>query len=157
MKLIVCGLLLLALWARAAAIEGDIQFTYADATRRSSVFQKEFGEMVKATCVWRVAKVNGRDIVFAEIRVTNTDSKPLWFHYSVAFFDKDKKLLGAAGRTLFDEEGLQPGKKPVSQMCGVYLPKDKYKDIASYQAVIYDLDAPPSTVVKKKAMVLEDP
>src|ERR1039458_5311282 len=116
MKLIVCGLLLLAFWAQGAAIEGDIQFTYVDATRRSSVFQKEFGDMVKATCVWRVAKVKGRDIVFAEIRVANTDSKPLWFHYSVAFFDKDKKLLGAAGRTLFDEEGLRPGKKPVSEM-----------------------------------------
>ena len=85
----------------------------------------------------------------------NIGLKPLWFVYSVSFFDKDGKLVGTACRPLLLPEGLQPGTTQ-SQPCIVYLPPGRYKDIASYQAIIYEQD---SALVRRKEtpILLEDP
>jgi hypothetical protein len=38
---------------------------------------------------------------------------------------------------------LKPGESTQLGSCLIHLPKDKYKDIVSYQAVIYETDKPP--------------
>lgn len=139
---------------RAASIEGEITFTLSKPTARAA-FTREFGDDLKVKCDWKVLNLSGKETLFAGASVKNTGSSTLWFLYSVAFFDKDKKLVGAASTPLFVPEGLEPG-KTWHLPCIVYLPQGKYKDIAMYQAVLYELDEP---IIrgKKKPIQLEDP
>ena len=106
-------------------------------------FKKDFGTVVKATTDWHVGDFFGEETVFAGIRVKNTGAKPMFFKYYVAFFDKDKNLLGASGQGSFGDEGLKPGEETQMGSCLIGLPKDKYKAITSYQAVFYESDTAP--------------
>jgi hypothetical protein len=145
MKLIsyVMASMVLAVSAQAASIEGDIKLNYSKSMFSEDVFKKEFGDVVKATCKWYVGEFFGKQTVFAGITVKNTGAKPMFFHSYVAFFDKDKKLVGATGQGSFGDDGLKPGEKTQMGSCMIYLPKDKYKEIVSYQAVIYETDIAP--------------
>ena len=135
--------LLLAFSAQAASIEGDIQLNYSESMFAKDAFKKEFGDVVKATCNWRAGEFFGKETVFAGITVKNTRSKPMFCQYYAAFFDKNKKLVGAAGQGSFGDEGLKPGKETQMGSCLIHLPKDNYKEIVSYQAVIYETDIAP--------------
>jgi hypothetical protein len=98
---------------------------------------------VKATTQWRVGDFFGKETVFAGAKVKNTGTKPMYFEYYVAFFDKDKKLIGAAGQSSFGDDGLKPGEETQLGSCLVHLPKAKYKEIATFQAVLWESDQPP--------------
>ncbi len=98
---------------------------------------------MKATTDYRAGEFFGEETVFAGIRVKNTGTKPMFFQYYVVFFDKDKKLVGASGQGSFGDEGLKPGEETQLGSCLIKLPKDKYKEIVSYQAVIYETDIAP--------------
>lgn len=143
MKIILSLLVLFALGAQAASIEGELKLKYDESPFAENVFKKQFGEVVKASTSWRAGEFFGKETVFAGITVKNTGSKPMFFHYYVAFFDKDKKLVGATGQGSFGEEGLKPGEETQMGSCLIDLPKDKYKEIVSYQAVLYESDVPP--------------
>jgi hypothetical protein len=123
------------------AIEGDIQLKYSKSSFSDDVFKKEFGGIVKATTSWHAGEFFGKETAFAGIDAKNTSDKPMYFEYYVAFFDKDKKLVGAAAQGSFD--ALKPGGHTQLGSCLIHLPKDRYKDIASYQAVIYETDIAP--------------
>lgn len=133
----------LALTVQAASIEGDIKLNYSGSEFEDNAFNKEFGDVVKATCKWYAGDFFGKETVFAGITVKNTGSKPMFFQYYVTFYDKDKKLVGAAGQGSFGDEGLKPGEETQLGSCLISLPKDKYKEITSYQAVIYETDVAP--------------
>jgi hypothetical protein len=135
--------LCLTVAAPAATIEGTIELKFSDSFFSKDSFKKEFGDAVKATCNWRVGDFFGEETVYAGITVKNTSSKPMFFNYYVAFFDKDKKLVGASGQGSFGDEGLKPGEETQMGSCLIHLPKDRYKDIVSYQAVIYETDVAP--------------
>jgi hypothetical protein len=145
MKLIPCVMasVLLALSAQAASIEGDIKLNYSESMFAKDAFKKEFGDVVKATANWRAGEFFGKETVFAGITVKNTGAKPMFFQYYVAFYDKDKKLVGASGQGSFGDKGLKPGEETQMGSCLIHLPKDKYKEIVSYQAVIYETDTAP--------------
>lgn len=144
MKFITLTLTMMALAVslRAAEIEGNIQLKYSDSMFSNDAFNTEFGNVVKATCNWYAGDFFGQETVFAGITVKNTGSKPMFFNYYVAFYDKDKKLVGAAGQGSFGD-GLKPGEETQMGSCLIHLPKDRYKDIVSYQAVIYETDIAP--------------
>lgn len=126
-----------------SALRGDIKLKYSDSMFAEDAFKKEFGNVVKATTDWHVGDFFGKETVFAGISVKNTGSKPMFFHYYVAFFDKDNVLIGAAGQGSFGVDGLKPGAQTQMGSCLIHLPKDQYKAIASYQAVIYETDTAP--------------
>jgi hypothetical protein len=138
---------LVPLLASADTIEGNIKLTYTDSMFDKSAFTREFGTVVKVTCHWHVGDFFGKETVFASVNVKNTGPKPMFYQYYVAFFDKNKKLVGAAAQGSFGDKGLEPGKETQLGSCLVHLPKDKYKDIVSYEAVFYETDTPPQ---KKK-------
>lgn len=138
-------IVLAAVSVQAASIEGTIQLKYTDSAFDDGAFNKEFGDVVKATCSWRVGDFFGQETVFAGITVKNSGTKPMFFHYYVAFYDKDKKLVGATGQGSFGKDGLKPGAEEQQGSCLIALPKDRYKDIVSYQAVIYETDQAPKT------------
>ena len=124
-------------------IKGDIKLNYSTSMFSEDAFKKEFGTVVKATTDWHVGDFFGQETVFAGIKVKNTGAKPMFFRYYVAFFDKDKNLIGATGQGSFGDEGLKPGEDTQMGSCLIELPKDKYKAITSYQAVIYETDVAP--------------
>lgn len=143
MKLITLFLLIFAASLSAESIQGDIKLSYSESMFDKNVFKKEFGNVVKATTSWHAGEFFGQETVFAGINVKNTGSKPMFFNYYVAFFDKDKKLIGASGQGTFSDQGLKPGEDTQMGSCLIHLPKDKYKEIVSYQAVIYESDTAP--------------
>ena len=126
-----------------SAIQGDIKLVYSDSMFDKSAFSKQFGAVVKATAHWYSGDFFGEETVFAGVDVENTGTKPMFFHYYVVFFDKDKNLVGATGQSSFGDEGLKPGEKTQMGSCLIGLPKDKYKTITSYQAVVYETDIAP--------------
>ena len=143
MKLITLAFLFLAFSLQAESIQGDIKLDYSDSAFSDKTFKKEFGSTVKATTSWHAGEFFGEETVFAGIDVKNTGTKPMFFNYYVAFFDKDKKLVGSTGQGSFGDEGLKPGKETQMSSCLIKLPKDKYKEIVSFQAVIYETDIAP--------------
>jgi hypothetical protein len=135
--------LLLSFSSHAGTIEGEVKLNYEDSGFTENAFKKEFGDIVKATTSWKVGDFFGQETVFGGVEVKNTGTNAMYFNYYVAFFDKDKKLVGAAGQGSFGDTGLKPGESTQLGSCLIHLPKDKYKDIVSYQAVIYETDKPP--------------
>ena len=67
----------------------------------------------------------------------------MFSQYYVAFFDKNKKLVGASGQGSFGDKGLKPGEETQMGSCLIHLPKDKYKQIVAGQTVIYETDIAP--------------
>ena len=145
MKLIpyVLASMVLAVSAQAASIEGDIKLNYTKSMFSKDVFNREFGDVVKAKCHWYAGEFFGQETVFAGITVKNTGAKPMFFNYYVSFYDKDKKLVGATGQGSFGDDGLKPGEATQMGSCMIHLPKDKYKEIVSYQVVLYETDIAP--------------
>jgi len=127
----------------AASISGPITLKFDDSPFSKDGFTKEFGDNVKAACSWRVGDFFGKQTVFAGFTAKNTSKKVMFFNYYVAFFDKEKNLIGATGQGSFGDDGLAPGKEEQLGSCMIFLPKDRYKDIVSYQAIIYESDIPP--------------
>jgi len=126
-----------------SVLRGDIKLKYSDSMFSEDAFKKEFGGVVKATTDWHAGDFFGQETVFAGITVKNTGSRPMFFRYYVAFFDKDKNLIGATGQGSFGKKGLKPGEETQMASCLIELPKDKYKEIVSYQALIYESDTAP--------------
>ena len=141
-------LLLAAVSLKAqSAIQGGIKLTYLESrghvTDTSNAFKKEFGNVVRATTEWYAGDFLGQESVSACVSVKNTGTKPMLYNYYVAFFDQNKNLVGAVTQGSFGKNGMKPGGETFLGSCQIILPKDKYKSIVSYQAVIYETDASP--------------
>jgi hypothetical protein len=136
-----------------AAVSGEIALKETDSFSKES-FVKAFGDTLKVTTSWRVGDFFGKQTVFAGVTVKNTGPKPLAFEYCVAFYDKDRKLIGAASQSSFGDEGLKPGTDIQLGSCLIKLPKNKYKEIKYYEAVLYEMapqpKAPPAKTAAKK-------
>src|SRR3954463_13797076 len=118
----------LALTMQAASIEGDVKLNFSASGFEENVFKKEFGQVVKATTKWYVGDFFGKETVFGGITVKNSGTKPMFYQYFVSFFDKDKKLVGAAAQGSFGKDGLKPGEETQLGSCLASLPKGKYKE-----------------------------
>jgi hypothetical protein len=145
MKLFVLAMItmFMVMSANAESIEGEIRLLYTESAFSKDIVKREFGGIVKVTTEWRAGEFFGKQTVYAGARIRNTSDRPMFFHYYVAFFDKNKKLVGSAGQGSFGDKGLEPGKETQLGSCLIHLPPDRYKDIVSYQAVIYETDQAP--------------
>ena len=123
----------------AASIEGNINLDYSSSGLPKNAFKREFGNGLKATCNWYVSDFFGKETVFAGIVVKNSTASSVSFQYYVAFYDKDNKLVGVATQGTVDNE-LKPGEQMILSSCLIVLPKKRYKDIVSYQAVVYEIN-----------------
>ena len=147
--------MVLALSAQAASIEGDITLPYSVMDTNKTVQTGECGDAVKATWSCRVGEFYGWETIFARVTITNTGSKLMWGQCSVAFYDQDKKLVGTATQTFTARRGFKPGSRRLGFVRTIVLPKNRYRDIVSYQVVVNETDAPPSK--QKGPLLLEDP
>ena len=146
MKRIIATFLMASVVAlHGAAIEGSITLKEGSAFDKDA-FKKTFGDGIKATTNWRVGDFFGKHTVFAGVTVSNSTQTVLAFSYYVAFFDKDRKLVGSEAQGSFGDQGLKPGETTQLGSCLVHLPKDKYKEIQFFQAVIYE--GPPTPRAK---------
>jgi hypothetical protein len=156
MKLIVqvWALMLLALSVQAASVQGDITLPYSVMDTNKTVQTRECGDAMKASWSCRVGEFYGWETVFARVTITNTGSKPMWGQCSIAFYDQDKNLVGTATQTFIARRGLKP-RALKAGMWRIVLPKDRYKDIVSYKALVSETDTAPSK--HKEPILLEDP
>ena len=138
-----------------AAVSGEITLKETDSFAKES-FVKVFGDTLKATTKWRVGDFFGKQTVFAGVTVKNTGTKPIAFEYCVAFYDKNRKLVGAASQSSFSDEGLKPGTDLQLGSCLIKLPKDKYKEIKYYEAVLYEMAPQPKKATPTKAAKKQD-
>ena len=132
-----------------AAVSGEIALKETDSFTKES-FVKVFGDTLKATTKWRVGDFFGKQTVFAGVTVKNTGTKPLAFEYCVAFYDKNRKLVGAASQSSFSDEGLKPGTDLQLGSCLIKLPPNKYKEIKYYEAVLYEMAPQPRKATPAK-------
>lgn len=130
-------MVLLAVHSNASSIQGDITLNYKNAGKP---FVKEFGDTLKAKTKWYAGKFFDKETVFAGVTVKNTGATPKHFEYYVAFFDKDKKLVATAGQGEGGIHGVKPGESMQLGSCLITLPKDKWKEITSYQVTFYEMD-----------------
>jgi len=132
-----------------AAVSGEITLKETDSFAKEC-FVKAFGDTLKATTSWRVGDFFGKQTVFAGVTVKNTGTKPLTFEYCVAFYDKNRKLIGAASQSYLSDDGMKPGLELQLGSCMIKLPKDKYKEIKFYEAVLYEMAPQPSKAAPAK-------
>jgi hypothetical protein len=151
----VLGAMLASISAQAASVEGDITLPFTLSKTAASAVIKPFGDAVKATYSCYAGEFCGWETVFAQLSVTNTGSKPMWGQCCVGFYDRDRKLVGTVTQRFVARRGLLPGKSRTLPLCRTVLAKDKYRDIVSYQAVVYATDKPP--LKTKDSILLEDP
>ena len=146
--------LLGALSAGAATVEGNVTLSVTLSNTPGTVFIPSFGEVVKASCRYQVADFHGWESVATQFTVTNTGPKTMWGQCYVAFYDRDKKLLGVTSQGFTTQRGLKPRTGRVLGWGRTVLAKDQYREITSYQAVITTTDKPPSKT--KDGILLED-
>jgi hypothetical protein len=147
--------ILLALSVHAAAVQGDITLPYSIMDNNRTAPTRECGDVVKAVWNCRVSQCYGWQTLFARVTLHNTGAKPMWGQCSVAFYDKDRILVGTATQTFIARRGFKPGSRSVGKERIIVLPKDRYRDIVFYQVVVNETDVPPSK--QKEPILLEDP
>lgn len=121
----------------AASIRGEIVLKKG----AEGAFTKRFGDNIEVTSKWYVDDFFGRETVFAGASVKNKGSKTLAFHYFVAFYDKEHKLIGCAAQSSFKDAGLKAGEETELGSCLVKLPSSKFKEIEYFEAVVYETEA----------------
>lgn len=77
-------------------------------------------------------------MINAGATVKNTGSKPMFYVFHVAFFDKDNHLLGCVSQASFGDEGQKAGEETQLGSMMVVLPASDLPKVASYQAAFYE-------------------
>lgn len=131
-------------WAAVAADRkaGECKLQEAGAFDESKLVKVTLGKSLKAECSFRIGEFFDKKTVFAGTTIKNPTAKPMFFQYYVAFFDKDKNLIGCASQGSFGDDGLEAGGETQLGSCLIELPADAVKLITSYQVVLYESDKP---------------
>ncbi|HLA85714.1 MAG TPA: hypothetical protein VJL29_13065 [Thermoguttaceae bacterium] len=110
-------------------------------------FEVEVGRKLKGTCQFRLSDFLGREIINAQVNLRNYSEQTMHCQYYVAFFDKDRNLLGC------DSQGadLAVGDETTLGSCLIPLPEGVREKAVSYQVVYYESDVPIGTPGGKKA------
>ena len=148
------AMMLLAASSRADSVQGQITLPRSVLDTNVTVQTAQVGEAVKAKWSCRVGEFYGWDTIYAQVAMTNTASQPMWGQCSIAFYDANKNLVGAATQVFLTRHGFRPRQHKLG-LWRILLPRDKYRDITSYQVVINEIDSPPSK--QKEPILLEDP
>ena len=98
----------------------------------------EMGKKVKLTAKFYISEFFGSKVINAGATVKNSATKPMFYVFHIAFFDKDNHLLGCASQASFGEQGLKPGEETQLGSLLVALPPSELKKVASYQAAFYE-------------------
>ena len=139
---VLSGLAGVAILAYAGSKGGECKLQEAGPFERDKAVKVEVGDKLQATCSFYITDFFKKKIVNAGVKVKNPTKKPMFFHYYVAFFDKDGKLLGCAGQGSFGDDGLAAGESTQMGSCLIPLPVGKFAEIKSYQVAFYESEKP---------------
>jgi hypothetical protein len=98
----------------------------------------EMGRTVKLTAKFYISEFFGSKVINAGATVKNTGSKPMFYVFHVAFFDKENHILGCASQGSFGDEGLKPSEETQLGSLLITLPASELSKVASYQAAFYE-------------------
>ena len=108
---------------------------------RKSMFDKTFevsiGDKIKANCKFYIDEFFKKKIIWAGADLENTSSKSMHYAYYVAFFDKDRNIIGCAHQSSMGN-GLKPGEKTQLGSCLISLPSSEFAKVKYYQVLIYE-------------------
>lgn len=76
-------------------------------------------------------------IVSAHAIIKNTGTQPMFFAFSIAFFDKDSHLIGYTSQE-DSTKGLQSGEGYQLGSCFFHVPPEQMKNVASYQVTLFE-------------------
>lgn len=102
---------------------------------KENVFNVVLGDKVKASCNFHGRVIFKKFSIIASPKVMNTSEKPMYAHYYIAFFDKSGNLIGSSGHSM--NKAIDPGAS-WDFTCLIEIPKKTLKEVASYQAVLYE-------------------
>lgn len=100
----------------------------------------ELGQTVKLVAEPAIENFFHSKIISARAKVQNTGSKPMWYAFNIAFFDKDGHLVGCASQAEIGSQGLAPGDAPQLGSCLINLPPDALGKVTRYEATFYESD-----------------
>jgi hypothetical protein len=126
--------------AEAVRKSGPCTLQEAGAFEEGKHFKVTFGKALQARCGWYIDEFFGKKIIQARATVANRGEKRKYFHYYVAFFDKDGNLVGCAGQGALGDKGLEPRSEMQLGSCLIPLPPEKFQEVAAYKAVLYESD-----------------
>jgi|LNAP01.1.fsa_nt_gb hypothetical protein len=134
----ICTFIIAVASCAGETLEGTCSLIYQkkDAKAEHTV---EFGKIVKGKCQFVLTDFFGESSVIANGEFENTGSQKMNFHYYVAFFDKSKRMLGAAAYSNSGKYGvIGPGQKTRASSCIIRIPDDLRDQISSYQVTFYE-------------------
>jgi len=118
------------------------QLQKSDGSDDMKVVKITFGKTAKGVAKLYIVDFFGKKVINAGAKITNSGKAAIHFHYSIAFFDKDGKLIGCASQGAFGDKGLAPGKETYLGSCMVFLPHSEMAKITSYKLTFYEADKP---------------
>ena len=119
---------------------GEIKLKEAkNAFDKKAFFKVQTGKKIKVEGKFRISKFFDSKVVMATADAENTSKKDLYYAYFIAFFDKNKKLIGCASQVA-SMQPLKAGEKTQFGMCIISLPESEIKKITSYQLVFIESD-----------------
>lgn len=122
----------------AAVYSGGVVLPHGGDAFDKAVIALPFVDKLQITSHWCARRVFGREAIAAGFTVKNPTSQTMFFSYYVSFFDSGGKLVGSGSWLPINKNGLEAGKEEQSHSLFIYLPKERYRDITSYQVAIYE-------------------
>lgn len=134
----VAALLAVCACARAESKSGAVKLSESKFGPPDNAPAVELGKTVKLTAKFYISDFFGSKVINAGATVKNTGSKPMFYVFHVAFFDKENHLLGCTSQSSFGDQGLKPGDETQLGSLMVMLPESELKKVTSYQAPFYE-------------------
>jgi len=128
--------LLLCGFVHAESQSGKVELKELDGGK--GIFKLEVGDKMKGVCKLYIADFFEKKVISANVSVKNTADVPMFYHYYVAFFDAEGKLVGCTGQGSHGDDGIEAGKDEATGSCMVTLPIGEYEKIVSYQVCFYE-------------------
>jgi hypothetical protein len=98
----------------------------------------ELGTTVKLVAQPHISEFFGNKIINAGATIENTGSKPMFYVFNIAFFDKDNQLLGCVSQGEYGTKGVDPGQKFDLGSCIIPIPPEQLQKVVSFQATFYE-------------------
>lgn len=118
--------------------EGAIALKESQFGPPEGVVNIEMGSTVKLVAHPYITDFFDTKVVTASATVKNTGSHPMFFVFSIAFFDRDGHLLGCTSQTTFNKDGLKPGQATQLSSCLVHMPPEVIPKISRFHATLYE-------------------
>lgn len=96
----------------------------------------KLGEQLDVECRFYIDDFFDKSIIWAGANITNPSDTPMFFEYSVAFFDEHNQLVGCASQGSYG--GVEPQQTTQLGSCLITLDPQDIARVRRYQVRIYE-------------------